>query len=277
MSVPVRKAYVETARGQLHYRHCGEGTPLVLLQLLPFGSLMFEPVMPAFAGRGYACYAFDLMGYGRSDKRSFEWLVRDFSENLLDAFDRLDVEPGFVVGGHFTALIALDLAHRVPERVRKVVLDGIPVWSANEREERFSKNPPPAPVAEDGSTVGGTWRQTVGMLKRLDPDAELTLATESGFLDAFVAFVEATYKPGTARAFFEFATDEKLASLRQPALVVGSPTDTLADYHDRALELIPDATEHRFESTHPLYRMTQAGPPDGSQAYVDAVDAFLRS
>ncbi len=275
MTDKVIKAYVETTRGQIHYRQAGTGRPVILLQLLPFGSRMFEPVMPLLADKGYACYAFDLMGYGRSDERDGEWLVGDFSDNLLEAFDRLSLQPEILVGGHFTSLIAADIALRRPDQIKKLVLDGIPVWDADERLQRFAKNITPDPMTEDGTAVLGLWKQTYGMLTKLDPDAKLALSSENDFLESFVAFVRATYKPGTAKAFFEFDTDKKLAALSQFVLIVGSPTDTLAGYHEAAMKLVPNATEHLFDKPHPLYRMTGDQSETDLHAYADMLARFI--
>lgn len=276
MSV-VRKGYVDTSRGQLHYRCAGNGKPLILLQLLPFGSMMFEQVMPILADKGYACYAFDLMGYGRSDVRTADWLVEDFSANLLDAFAGLGLTPEFIVGGHFTSLIAVDLAAQAPDQVKKLVLDGVPVWTDQEREERLAKSPPPQPVAEDGSSIQKTWRQVVAMATKLDPDSEFGLSTETQFLEVFASFLRGTYKPGTLQAFFQFSTMEKLRELTQPTLIVGSPTDSLANYHDLAVEVIPNAQEYRFNTPHPLYRMTTQAPEGDLNTYAAVVDEFIRS
>ena len=275
MSQSVKKAYVDTTRGQLHYRQCGEGEPLVLLQLLPFGGMMFEPVMPLLAERGYACYAIDLMGYGRSDKRTSEWLVDDFSENLLEAFEQLDITPSTIVGGHFSALIAVDLAVRAEGQVERLVIDGIPIWTAEDRQQRFSKTPPPSLIAEDGSSVQNTWTQTLGMMRRLNPETELTAETENKILDAYVAFVEATYKPGTAKAFFEFQTVEMVAKVNVPTLVIGSPTDTLADHHESAVSKFSNVQDFKFTQTHPLYQLSHGPSKAAALLYTEALHAFI--
>lgn len=114
------------------------------------------------------------------------------------------------------------------------------------------------------------------MLKMLNPEASLELRSESNFLDAFVAFVEASHKPGTAKAFFEFDTLGGLDSISQPTLVVGSSTDTLANYHDLAVKTVPGAKEHNFAGVHPLYRMTQNDRDSDGERYADMLDAFLK-
>ncbi len=96
----IRKSYVDTARGQIHVRSAGDGEHmLVMLQILPFGSQLFEALMPVLAECGYHAVALDLMGYGRSDKRDDVWLIEDFAANIEDALARrgccLDISPAW--------------------------------------------------------------------------------------------------------------------------------------------------------------------------------------
>lgn len=51
------RGYFDGPNGQLHYRHCGEGEPLLLLHQSTLSSTQFIAVMPALADRGYAVVA----------------------------------------------------------------------------------------------------------------------------------------------------------------------------------------------------------------------------
>ena len=42
----VRKGYVDSPMGQVHYRTCGEGTPLLMLHMTPQSSLQFQNTFP---------------------------------------------------------------------------------------------------------------------------------------------------------------------------------------------------------------------------------------
>ena len=48
------RGFVTTSLGQLHYRACGEGPPIVLMQTLPFSTAMFTNLMGVL-GQHYAC------------------------------------------------------------------------------------------------------------------------------------------------------------------------------------------------------------------------------
>jgi pimeloyl-ACP methyl ester carboxylesterase len=272
----VRKAYVTTAAGQLHFRECGQGQPLVLLQILPFGSVMFEPVMPIWAELGYRAIAFDLMGYGRSDRRTGEWQVADHTATVIEALGQIGVEPTFLLGGHFGALVAADLALRLGPRVSRLVLDGVPAWDAEERNARRGRNIEIPLVDPEGAVFKSLWERTFRILKTADPQARLEAGSESKFIDAYTAFLALAHKPGTTEAFFANPTMETLAGLRQPTLILGSPTDTLAGCHERASRTVPNATSHFFDTVNPLYCLTRPADPAALAEYAGVVHRFLQ-
>lgn len=271
----VIKAYVNTDKGQLHYRQAGNGEPLVLLQPLPFGSLMFDSVLPAIATKGYSCFAFDLMGYGRSDFRRSHWTIEDFAENIADALERLRLEPRFIVGGHFSGVVAVELALVQPTRVERLMLDGVPMWTTDQRLQKIKGIPSPTPIAADGSTTQRLWKQTIGMLRAMDPQAKLTLENENEYMEAFVAFLRTLNKPGTARSFFEYPAEAKLAQVKQPTLIVTSPTDSLESHLELAAKALPTAQTYRLSNTHPLYQLTREPDTESVREFVSVLHNFL--
>jgi pimeloyl-ACP methyl ester carboxylesterase len=269
----VRKAYVDTTRGQLHYRLAGAGRPLVLLQTLPLSSFMFEPLMSVLATRGYACYAIDAMGYGRSDPRRGPWYVEDYAANLAEGLERLDIACCDVLGGHLTGMIATEMASRFPERLRTLVIDGAyafpPEWAA----ERLRLAKPVRPWVEDGSHLVEHWTYLFELLKRLDPELTLNPATQDRVAEAFFAYLTILYGPPQPGAMFCYALEPKLRALRLPVLLIGSATDTARPWHERAREWIPQVTEHLFTGINPLYQLDR---PERAIEYADVVDRFLQ-
>src|SRR5690348_2858832 len=64
----MRKGYVDTPEGQIHYITAGSGgVPLILLHQNPSSARMWEAVIPGLAARGRQVVAFDTPGYGNSD------------------------------------------------------------------------------------------------------------------------------------------------------------------------------------------------------------------
>ncbi|MCC5868070.1 MAG: alpha/beta fold hydrolase [Gammaproteobacteria bacterium] len=269
----VSKGYLATSRGDLHFRHCGEGHPLILLHLLAQASKMYEPILPLLARQGFKAIAVDLMGYGRSDKRTGRWMVEDFAENVLDALNGIGAAPEYLVGGHFTAMIAAEMALRRPHSVRAMVLDGVPAWDAEMRSRLQATNSAAEVTWDaDGDTARQQWITMLQHVQRLDPRADVVAANEPALRDIFIGSLEMTARPGTAEAFFAYPLIDRLARIAAPVLVLGSPTDTLRPWHDAAVARIPDVRAYLFDDVHPLYRVA---PDTDRREYADVICRFF--
>ena len=268
-----RRGYVQTSQGQLHYRRKGEGSPLLMLQILPFSTAMFEPLMAAMAPMGFDCLALDLMGYGQSDRRGGMWTVEDHARTLDEALLVLGFRPGGVISGHFTAMVASEFAVTHPERLDCLVLDGVPLWPRDVARQRLAA-PAPAPVwAEDGAAIRDLWSSATGLMRKFDPDLVLNAETTPLAAEAFFGVARTVLAPGSTEAIFRYDLESRLPSITTPTLVIASPTDSLRDRHDAAMALIPGATQHIFATVHPLYAL---GRPERAGAYAAVVSEFLR-
>jgi pimeloyl-ACP methyl ester carboxylesterase len=270
----ISKAYIDTDRGQLHYRLAGTGTPLVLLQTLPLSGFMFEPLMAVLASRGYACYAIDPMGYGRSDPRREPWYVEDFAANLAQGLERLGITACDALCGHLTGMIATEMAIRFPGRIRRLVIDGAYAFTPEWVEERMRLSKPVAPWLEDGSHLVEHWQYLIGLLRRLDPELKLTSATQDQIAEAYFAFVTALSGPPQPSVMFCYRLEPNLRSLLIPVLLIGSPTDTARRWHERAREWLPQVSEHLFADINPLFQLNR---PERAGEYADVIDRFLRA
>ncbi len=269
----VSKGYIATSQGDLHFRQCGNGKPLILLHLLAQAGTMYEPVLPLFARQGFKAIAVDLMGYGRSDKRTGHWMVEDFADNVLDALDQIGVVPKYLVGGHFTAMIAVEMALRRPDCVRAMVLDGVPAWDADLRSRLQATNSAAEVTWDaDGDSARQQWITMLQHVQRLDPRADVVTANEPALLDIFIGSLAMTARPGTAEAFFAYPLIDRLARIAAPVLVLGSPTDTLRPWHDAAVAQLPDVRTHIFDDVHPLYRIS---PDTDRRGYAEALCRFF--
>jgi haloalkane dehalogenase len=113
---PLRLAYVEDGPA--------DGPVVLLLHGEPTWSFLYRSMLPVLAGRGMRAIAFDLIGFGRSDKPAavgdhtyaghVEW-VRSA------AFDALDLRDVTLVGQDWGGLIGLRLATEQPERFAGIV------------------------------------------------------------------------------------------------------------------------------------------------------------
>ena len=63
---PIKQAFVDLPQGQIHYRHAGDGPPLLLLHPTSFSSEAYLEIMPILAAR-FRVIAMDRFGHGGSD------------------------------------------------------------------------------------------------------------------------------------------------------------------------------------------------------------------
>jgi pimeloyl-ACP methyl ester carboxylesterase len=99
----------------------GKGEPLLLLHG-GLGSIdMFAPVLPAFA-KARTVIAVDLQGHGRSSLGDRPIHVQDMADDMAEIVERLGYDMIDAVGYSLGAGVALHLAARHPERVRRLVI-----------------------------------------------------------------------------------------------------------------------------------------------------------
>lgn len=267
----ITRRFIDTPDGQLHCREVGAGTPVVLLQTLPFGTLPLVPLLEAFAP-ACRCLAIDLMGYAPSDDRSRPWRVEDYATNLLDAFDTLGLESLQLLGGHLTALVAVEIANRQPQRIRRLALDGLYAWTAEEKAPYLAGSSPPPPFAVSGEPMKARWESFVAILQRFDPRFDVTPDNAPQVARLALSYLSIGLGGPAFPATFEYDLLAALPHLRPPTLLFRSPTDSLQRFHERAMGLIPDAHEHLFTDVNPLQQLRD---PERVREYAAVLGRFF--
>ena len=108
----------------IHNAQRGPREAIVLLHDLPGGAFVWEPLMASLAATGRAIYAFDLLGYGQSDKPwpsdTSNW---GHADCLSYAFETLGLTEIVLVGFGMGGAVAQTLATRLTRaRVAKLAL-----------------------------------------------------------------------------------------------------------------------------------------------------------
>jgi pimeloyl-ACP methyl ester carboxylesterase len=123
----MRRRFLDFPHGQLHAReHAkdGGGIPLLMLHAAPGSALMLAPLQQRLT---VPTIAIDLPGMGDSDALpappSRELEIADYADAVAAAVDGMAEMD--VYGTLSGVRVALELAHRLMSRVRRVVLDGI--------------------------------------------------------------------------------------------------------------------------------------------------------
>ena len=113
----------------------GHGEPVVLLHASPRSSLAMLPLIQT-APDGHALFAIDLPGFGRSaplpsssSGSSAAAPIEAFADALAATLTALGLPRVRVYGTHTGAAVAVALAARHPQRVERLVLDGLNVFT----------------------------------------------------------------------------------------------------------------------------------------------------
>jgi len=193
----------------------------------------------------------DMMGNGESDPPPTASTTIDFyAEKLIAVMDHLGLDRVDLYGQHTGAQVICELAIAHPERVRRLVFDGVGLFPAALRSEFQARYAPAIKPDADGAHLGWIWRfinQTtqhfphyrVDEAHRVEGGAPPppTVATDRV---AEVVKVWSTYHIAY-QAAFAHDLENRLSLAPAPALVLAVRRDPLAIYAARAAALIPDA------------------------------------
>ncbi len=156
----VRRGYFDGPHGQVHYRAGGEGgKPLLLLHQSPLSSKQFDCAYAGLIAGGRHVVGIDMPGFGQSDPLPERKSLEDYAAAARAALDAFGWTSADVVGHHTGAVVGAVLETTTPERVRKLVLNGFPLLSPEERTffQGFYFGPP-TPRA-DGSHLIDGWNK----------------------------------------------------------------------------------------------------------------------
>ena len=125
--------------GMVYLYKVGDGEPVLFIHGVRGSGWTWRESMDTLS-RSFACHIVDMPGYDRSDIPPKQYSMDDFAEAMLDVIDASGLERVNVVGEHTGAILGVLLAGKYPQRVKKLVLDGLPYWNLEQGRkiwERF--------------------------------------------------------------------------------------------------------------------------------------------
>jgi haloalkane dehalogenase len=233
----IKKGYLETNYGLIHYRSVGNANNphVLLLHQTASSSAMYEAIMNLLANKFYF-FAPDTLGFGGSDFPKETATMRIYADSLREASDKFGLKNPFVFGHHTGASIAVQMEFDKPF-VRKMFLSG-PPYLTQEQKDTFKKSVQPIVVENDGSHLLKLWER----LKSKDENAEISLIHREFLLNLHAGerYHEAYH------AVFNHDFETQLASLECPILVTAGDNDTLKNSLEPALKVLKNGEMRRL-------------------------------
>jgi pimeloyl-ACP methyl ester carboxylesterase len=255
----IRRGYIDTPEGQIHYRTAGEGEPLVLLHRTALSSAFFESVLPLFAAKGRTAVAFDTPGFGASDPPPEPPNMTYYAKRMVEAAALLGFDQFDLLGNHTGATIAARMAADFPSNVRHLVLWGYPMMAPEDMAR--VRRAEPVEFPPDGSYVPNSWRPPA-----TGPIAPPVLSIRF-LLERLQAGPNAYWAPRAVGNEDHAALARRITT---PTLIISHQGDPCLEGSQNAEALIPNS---RYV---PIEGIDMDVPNEALERFVDTVDSFLQ-
>jgi len=229
---------------KLHYIDVGRGEPVVMIHGYADSSYTWHRNVRELAEAGFRVIAVDQPGLGRSEipPEPFTFAMENMAREILDLTDRLGLQTFHVVGSSMGGGIALFLAARYPERIRKVaVFDPACYPMHNSELAVLSRREGTRQFVAD---IAGRWAGWYALREVYDDDAKVTAA----LVDEYARPLN---KPGYRRLLARLLAEyfsrtfsrmgDEYPSIEAPVLIVWGVQDKWVDpaFADRLHLAIP--------------------------------------
>ena len=272
----IKRRFVDVAHGQMHVRHCGDPAlpALVMFHGSPGSGYSLMP-LAAHLATGRHVIAIDTAGNGDSAPLpNPQPSIAELAAAHGEAMEALGITRADLYGYHTGAAICTELAIAHPDRVGRIIMDGLSVFQPDEAQALLARDhAPPIPVDHDGTQFAAAW----SMVR----DAHLFWPWWDRSADArrILGLPTAAYLHGEVlevlkacgtycrsyNAALRYNKRERLKLIRNEVLVTACPSDQLFPHLERAAPLIEGA----------LIRVSAERAADGGKDAAALMLAFL--
>ncbi len=251
----IDRSFVRIREGQVHVRRAGPPAaggapkPLWMVHASPASSVSLTGLMAALAP-GRPVIAPDTLGNG--DSAPPEPAAPDiayYADSSLRVMDALGIDKADLYGSHTGAHIVAEMAIARPDRFGRVILDGIAMFSPEEKRDVLANYAPAVQPDFFGGHFHWAWnfvrdqawyfpyfRRDVAHLRLTDPPSADVLHRTAVEVLKSIRTYHLAY-----RAAFAHADRERLPLVRLPTLVMADDTDPLRAGVDVAASVLPGA------------------------------------
>ena len=220
----MKRGYVDTSDGQIHYITDGVGDPILLLHSTPMSSDQFYQLIPILAKKSRVV-AMDTLGYGLSDRPSRRYSAEDYASSIRSFLKELGIKKTSVFGNFTGASLAIEFAVKYPKQVDKLLLAGVML------------KPSPPYVSdivptEDGSFLLEAWNT---FYKPPRP----FVGEEAAYRMFISGLLAGTGQSCACHAATSADNSKKMPHIESPTLLVSGEQDMFCENLEPAQRLIP--------------------------------------
>jgi pimeloyl-ACP methyl ester carboxylesterase len=231
----LKRRYVGPSDRQVHLIEGGTenpGTPLWCLHATAYSGRSFAPFLQAMAVNRRTVAA-DTPGYGGSDAPPNPWTIGDYADAMDKALDAADEFTVDLLGYHTGAIVAAELARRRPDRIRRMILIGVPYFSPVDQLAWKARLAAPSTLSDRLEQFQDRWNY---FITNRDPGVSLSRGFDN-FVDELRAYPHEWW---AHEAAFTFDVQTCFSSVRQPVLVL-NPDNHLAGASRHAAAVLENA------------------------------------
>lgn len=250
-----QRTFVRAGDVRLHLRSTGAGACCVYFHQSPLSSRSAQGLATVLPP-GWYLLAPDTPGYGLSPPLSGDEeavTIERLAAAMGSVLGAAGVRSAVLLGTHTGALLAVEVARQFPTLARAVVLDGLPVFTPEERDEVLASYFASYAPQWDGSHLARLWaraREQAFFFPWYARDAAHRMAYEAQPAAALQGWVLEMlyagegYAAGYAAAF-RYEALRALAEVQVPVRLLYRETDPLAHHRQR----LPHAWQARARQT----------------------------
>ena len=253
----INRSFTRIKEGEIHYRYAGADSDEILYMIhsSPASSVILLPLIEQMSS-SFKVIAPDTLGFGDSVVPTEDWpSAGDYADSVIRVMDSLGIESCHFFGSHTGAHIASEVAIKHPDRVRKLVLDGIAMFSDEERKEYLEHYAPEVSPDEFGQHLVWAWNFVRDQFiyfpyfkKTSEHQRTEVSMPPPEFINKLVLEVLkglSTYHKGY-HAAFTHKDKERLPMITVETFCGASEDDPLKSGVDMAAKLIPNSTKGFF-------------------------------
>lgn len=249
----VKKGYVETATGQIHFRYAGErkNPAITLFHPSPGSSRQLHYLIAELAATHFV-YAPDTPGNGLSDPLPLtQPEIADYAVSHLQALKAMEIDRTILLGTHTGASIAAHLSQLPDNPASLLILDSVGLYDRAEQQALLTSYAPQKSATASGEHLLWVWHFVKNQwlfwpwfkdgkenrLQRGLPHMDYLHGMSVDVLESLTTY-HLSYN-----AAFRFDKEACFKGIDCPTIIASDKEDMLFKYFPRLGTLIPNSAE----------------------------------